>query len=439
MMNSKQVVHPKWGAGEIVRSRNGGFEVLVNFCDGINRWVRFDEIKKVEIPTTSILGTDESKKAALSCDVFSARRMIEAFRLGIVPVDQIEQFTFGRDEEVELINKWLKNRRSNIIYLAGEYGSGKSHLLSYAIGKAVSSGYAVALVDTDPKAVTFHKPKSIYRDIIKAFHYMDPISGIKKDLRDFLINTVNHKSFENHPYFKWLRMYNDDAVWEWILCDISSTRPFRWRTVDYRLREAIRYFEPLPSYSTSANVYCYLLSSIGWAVKNLLGLSGLLVIFDEAESIDAIGSKTYWERADNFVQALVRTASNDPELLKRPWETGLTFARHAWSIPFSYSERSELKLIFAFTPGYKPTNYKNYPHKWMELNKLTENALHQIFLGICSLYKIGYPEFSIDHNPIDKIYSVVNDQHTNVRRLVKASVEAFDIIRLTNNNNLFNQ
>ncbi len=63
---------------------------------------------------------------------FKSRRMVEAFRLGIVPYDCVSDFIFGRAEEIQILTDWLDQPDSNAMLTVGEYGTGKTHLLHYA-------------------------------------------------------------------------------------------------------------------------------------------------------------------------------------------------------------------------------------------------------------------------------------------------------------------
>ncbi len=434
-MGKRMVIHPELGVGEIIQTRYSGFELQIIFTDGNIRWIRFDELKEYESNSGSDIPTVVPKRNVLSEQTFLSRRMIEAFRLGIVPTDLVDQFTFGRDAEVTKINEWLQSSNKNVSYVFGEYGTGKSHLLSSTIKKASHSGYAVALVETDRTAVAFNKPKALYSNIIKAFQYIDPIDGRKKDFRDFLRSAIQSHTFKDHIYFKWFQKYDHDVLWEWILCDSNCSRPTQYALLEEGLNLYASQFELLPAYQTAANVYCYLLSSIGWAAKNILGLSGLLVIFDEAESIEQINGAYSTDKANNFIAALIRTANNDKILNETSslWETGLTFSSRS-KLPFLYANRSEIKLMFAFTPSnYSPPNSPKNPPCQIILKDFTDSALKQIFDEVFNLYKKGYAGFSIDENTFEKIFKSVNDPTNNVRRFVKASVEALDIIRLTDN------
>ena len=125
------VEHQRYGRGRVQKKRFDGFELYVEFEDGISRWVRRDEIRFLS--ETSVLKKDESPKPILSEEQLEDRRIIEALRLGVVPHDSIEQFTFGRDEEINHIKNWLSNSDDNngSLILSGGYGAGKTHFLDY--------------------------------------------------------------------------------------------------------------------------------------------------------------------------------------------------------------------------------------------------------------------------------------------------------------------
>jgi hypothetical protein len=481
-MEGTKVIHPVKGPGVIEQMRNGGFELLVMFIDGSSCWVRNDELivqrkpsevvsqkaiqkeherldelivhrKPSEVVSQKAIQKEHERSDELIVqrkpsedvsqkvikighnspkDTFQARRMVEAFRLGIVPYDQVDGFTFGRNAEVGCIKAWLGSTKCNVMVLSGEYGSGKSHLLSYTANEASRSRYAVALVETDSMAVPFYKPKSIFRQIVRAFEYTDVSESRHKHFRDFLTYAINKGAFADHKYFKWLRICDDEGLWDWISCVRETGRPmFNEYRFDYpRLNE----LNTLPPSTNAANVYCYLLSSLGWAARNILGLAGLLVIFDEAESVDLARSSFRSIRANNFIKALVLTANNDRTLLGSNWDTGLDFSAFEKYIPFMYRPRSEMKVLFATTPFTDmQSRIGRYPYEHISIEGLPDDALRKVYYEIYARYIVGFPGFNLDYHTIEKVWKVVNRPTFNIRKLVKASVEAFDIVRLTDN------
>src|SRR5262245_38288534 len=96
--------HSTYGHGIILGTRHSGFELQVKFDSGITRWVRRDQ---VELPTPTAPATEISK---LQPPVFrrsKPRRILESLRMGIVPDDCVDDFTFGRDTEVLELKQWL--------------------------------------------------------------------------------------------------------------------------------------------------------------------------------------------------------------------------------------------------------------------------------------------------------------------------------------------
>jgi len=181
-MSEREVHHPKYGRGVVKQTRHKGFELRVDFEDGLTRWVRLDELTETEItqitkpPVPPSVFPDERLKS---------RRMIEAFRLGIVPYDCVEEFTFGRTKETREIMNWLNDPNKGSLIVVGEYGTGKTHLLHYALGKALQDGFAAAWVEMDPNEAPFHKPKRVYNHLIKNFKYRDKQTGQLKGFRFF--------------------------------------------------------------------------------------------------------------------------------------------------------------------------------------------------------------------------------------------------------------
>ena len=180
-MIGRKVNHPKYGDGVVKRTRHKGFELQVEFESGLTLWIRQDKLKFIDEEATPPFKEDDwvnhptfglgrvisiepyiyqdentflvevdFKEAGpitlvqsiaklekvveeeataqvikpLSDDPkFKSRRMVEAFRLGIVPYDCVEEFTFGRDKEIKQINEWLDDPNEGTMLIIGEYGT----------------------------------------------------------------------------------------------------------------------------------------------------------------------------------------------------------------------------------------------------------------------------------------------------------------------------
>jgi hypothetical protein len=417
-MTERIVNHPKYGRGVVKQSRYKGFELYVKFQDGMTRWVRIDEVEELASPASKPLLTT---LITLPIDeTFKSRRMIEAFRLGIVPHECVEDFTFGRQDETMRLVDWLNNADDSTLLLVGEYGTGKTHLLQYIYGRALHEGFAVAYVEMDPTEAPFHKPRRVYSRLVQALRYRSNDDQQVKRFRDLLKEGLGKGAFKDHEYFKHLSEYRDKEIfWEWIEGNgAASSR------VTGMFDEGFGIIHNLPGmydYSTTANIYCYLLSALGWAAREVLGLKGLLLVFDEAETV-GISYGYQADKGHNFLRALISTAKGETILLAEPGMSQFDYCKLMAHIPFLYRQPSGLKLLFAFTAVRS-----SLPR--IDLQPLTDDALKEVFEHICLLYDSAY-NFLEEDLTIEAIFHHVTTQGGRTRMFVKSSVEALDLVRL---------
>lgn len=428
-MIGQKVYHNIYGYGQIIQTRNKEFEFLVKFNVGLTLWMRRNEIIFPEPPNPPPEPpppppSDDSNK-------FKARRMIEAFRLGIVPYDCVNDFTVGRDYEIKKINEWLKNSKENILIIIGEYGSGKTHLLHYAFGNALNDNFAVSWVELDPNETPFYKPKQIYARIVYNFKYKLKQNNQVGKFRDFLREIFKRHHFEDNAYLKYLKNnLNDETYLEWIEGNSEMPHPQNLFFI---------YDTPpgLYNYQIASNIYCYLLSTFGWASKKLLNHEGLLLVFDEAETVNMWNSAYQYSKGLNFLKALIKTSKNDPILLENPHKSGLDYCSvgKTSQIPFIYKIPTSLKLIFAFTSlnwNFTSSNSPLIPEinqfPQIELKRLDDEIFEIIFKHICALYTEAY-DFKINNTDKNKVFKKIISKTRKTRLFVKACVEALDLTR----------
>ena len=419
------IEHRIYGKGEVIESRYKGFELHVKFADGLLRWIRRDEVRF--LTETPVLSKLEVPEPIMPKEEFKARQMIEAFRLGIVPHEHIEEFTFGRDEEIERIKNWLNRQNEGSQMVIGEYGTGKTHLLEYIYLIALKNNWAVSLVELDPQELPFHKPKRIYEAAINSFRFKK--DGYQCDFREFLRAIVESDNFYKLEEHKYLRSAirriteggDNEYFWEWI-----EGHPTRYG------------YPPMYEYSTSANIYCYILSGIGWAARNIMGLDGFLILFDEAESVDRSNYAYYQNnKVWNVLKGLILMSSNDERLLRETivrqyypqgyWgvHTGLQYSGR-FQVRFLWKNPCYVKSIFAFVPyqeilGGKPI--KDIPP--LEIENVEEEFLNRISKRISLIYEQAY-NTTINHELLPRIYELL--PRTNIRMFIKSAVYAFDLL-----------
>jgi len=477
------VEHIIYGKGEIQKKRFGGFELYVEFEDGIGRWVRRDEVKFLS--ETPILMKHKPSVPVLSKAQFKARQIIEALRLGIVPHKYVEEFTFGRENEIKQIRSWLDNSSDGSLAIIGEYGVGKTHFLEYIYSSALSNNWAVSIVELDPNEAPFHKPKAIYQKIVSSFRFRKRENDFREFLRQIAKDSEWYKLREHvylgpvvqsikddkdiEDYIEWIEglsetkyptieRYTDRikniviekrGSWFWAYGDTYHARKelkrrgYRWskkRKAWYKPAEKVNH-PPLPNSYTSANIYSYIISGISWAAKNILGLNGLLILFDEAESVDSYWYTSYQNNKGwNFLKGLILMANNDKRLLRDELEyrcswsgypqgywgkytnlqyCGYSHLSFAWKIP------CYVKIIFTFTPiswilDKEPLNTL---HKF-ELEHLDNNSLMKISKTIIILYQKAY-NFQTNKSR----FKLVPKNKT--RLFIKGMIETLDLMRFT--------
>lgn len=419
------IEHRIYGKGEVIERRYRGFELRVKFNNEILRWVRRDEVRF--LTETPVLSKPEVQEPVMPKEQFKARQMIEAFRLGIVPHEHVEEFTFGRDKEIEHIKKWLNRQNEGSQIVIGNYGTGKTHLLEYIYSIALKNNWAVSLVELDPQELPFHKPKRIYEAIINSFRFQK--DGYQCDFREFLraiVESDNSYKLEEHKYLRSaIRRITEgednEYFWNWIEGHSS------WCG-----------YPPMYEYSTSANIYCYILSGIGWAARNILGLDGFLILFDEAESVDRLNYSYYQNnKVWNVLKGLILMSSNDERLLRETtvrhyypqgyWgvHTGLQY-NGRFQVRFLWKNPCYAKSTFAFVPyqeilGREPIR-AILP---LEIENVEEEFLEEILEKVSSIYEQAY-NTTINQELLPGIYELL--PRNNIRMFIKASVEAFDLL-----------
>ena len=372
--------------------------------------------------------------------IHESRVIIEALRLGGVPHEMIEQFTAGRGEELKQVQEWLASK-DGCLLIDGDYGVGKSHMLELTASHALHDGWAVSRVEMDPQETPFHKPKQLYQRIVKSLEYYT--DGRIQDFKDFMTFVVespyssNVQTLETHPYFatfirNWKSDSSNEDLWSWIMGDSGLTQG---------------YFPRLLEYQSATNIYCNLLNGLGWIAKNILNLKGLLILIDEAESIDKSFYSAYQHKnAVNTLNGLIFMANAKRSLIRESVPenvidyrigkghfghySGLRYPgdkRHQFS--YLWKKNSHVKIALAFVPEFfKSLEFdpdpipavKNTPSLKIESLSRVDHAF--LLKRITDIYQEAY-HFA----PQKNVFNLLPQQKTRI--FVKAAVEALDLMR----------
>jgi hypothetical protein len=356
---------------------------------------------------------------------------LEAFRMGIVPASRILEWTVGREAEVESIRTFLRDPAEGAILIEGMYGAGKSHLLAYLAQDAADLGFAVAMAGFDPSEATAAFPKKAYRRLVRNFRVT--FDGEVTDFRGFLTALVARPGWDellgSHPVLgPFLRVLAagkaDEDAWEWM----EARGPGR---LD---------LPTLHDYSTCANIYCNLLSMLGRASVEVLGLSGLAILLDEAEVARSVMYRYQALRGVNFFRGLVMTANDDPVLVEEGIaraeittgeRSGLIYSGHN-PVRYSAGIPSYLKVAFALTPLSLREEFRRQREtiQVIEVDVLSQDQLRLLFHRICDRFQgvFGVGPNARDREHLFRLLAGSTRVNTT-RNFIKGAVEILDFLR----------
>uniref|UniRef100_A0A7C4GIH2 AAA+ ATPase domain-containing protein n=1 Tax=candidate division WOR-3 bacterium TaxID=2052148 RepID=A0A7C4GIH2_UNCW3 len=427
------VSHPVFGEGEILDSRGRGSELLVRFQSGLRLWLAAGRVRRISQLDDSLL--EDAAPAIRAIDRIQARRMVEAFRLGIVPHQDVETFTFGRDAQVKTVVQALAKLESgqgDVFIVEGEYGTGKTHLLEFLHHRALASGVVASMVQLDPVEVTPDRPKRVYRELVHNLRFIR--DGRECGFRDLMtaaleLDIADHVFFG--PYLRKLRRLepgNMQAEMFWQLAEGESTKEFALeRRSPYRVRGAQR-MPALYDFSTAADCYCYLISGLSY-ISRRLGHKGLVLLLDEAETVTGPGDVMRLTKSVNFMDGLVGTARNDAELKRL---NPRMIHNQVRPVPYIYRD-SFLLVVFATTPApydYAYLRLANRVDHRIALEPLGDKAMVDAFANLVAVYLRAYPGFAIAESEQRQVLQAAARHGADgVRAFLKFCVSALDVAR----------
>jgi len=420
----KLVAHPVFGEGVVEASRWDGAEFKVKFRSGLELWLP----AKWFIPI-------ETKHIKL--DQISSKRLLEAFRLGIVPHQDIEYFTFGRGFELSELKNGLKDLREGIgsVYLVeGSYGSGKTHLLEYMHHLCLKYGFVTTYCELSVQETPMFRPKRVYRELVHNLRFIR--KGCEYRFRD-LLREVARTKIKDHCFFtpvlNYVRNLEDDTVknevfWQWI--EGESTKEY---AIDPLSPFRVRGGQKIPAlydYSTAADYYTYILSGLSYLTEKA-GLGGLVIILDEVETLTHIWNHTEYTRGLSFLEGLIQSALDNDGLKTIDRRMPHNRVRPT---PYLYREPHML-LILASTPihglrGF--TGIRDLIERRIVLRKFSKPESELVFNNLYDVYVCAYPDFSIIMSQKENIFNAaLKRSYGELREFIKFSVEAFDWFRFS--------
>src|ERR1700722_8785036 len=246
----------------------------------------------------------------LNMDRFSLRRAVERLRDGLFDPVAVNRLTVEKDRIEKVFSKGLtaiEKGKSDPLCICGSYGQGKSHTLTYLNQLALSQGYATSVVQLDLREVPFHQFSTVYRSIMEKLSLPDgkKFTNAWKNWADKdsleLLDTMPHRfrMTLTAMLYRTKRLTPKESL-------LKRNRAYRPKENGYWLYKALMGYdipaEHLKSVCKYREVegyreqslicrgndsYFQMVQSLGMVLKEM-GYKGLLLLFDEAESISQV-------------------------------------------------------------------------------------------------------------------------------------------------------
>ncbi|MBM4394197.1 MAG: hypothetical protein FJ087_00730, partial [Deltaproteobacteria bacterium] len=196
----------------------------------------------------------------------------------------------------------------------------------------------------------------------------------------------------------------------------------------------------LHEYTTCANIYCNLVSAVSRAAVEVLGMSGLVVLLDEAEVAGSVLYRYQALRGMNFFRGLVLTANDDPVLLEESLDrtetvtgvlSGLVYSGHN-TVRYTAGIPAHLKIAFALTPGSLQDAFRKAREsiRTVQLDVLSADQLRDLFGRICDRFQ-SVTGIRVSPRDRESLYRLIStaDRVSSTRGFIKAAIEALDYVR----------
>lgn len=369
-----------------------------------------------------------------SADIFPIRRAIERLRDGLFDAVAVDYLTVQEGRIQKKFSQGLKDLecgRSGHLCICGSYGQGKSHMINYLNRHALLEGFATSIVQLDLREVPLHNFPIVYQFIMENLTLPDGLKLtkawkqqaektslevldamphrfqmiLKAMLKQNMQLSVKERSFKKHANYK------PKEFGYWLAKALMG-----YNIPVINLKNALKYRE-IEGYRDQSLVcrgnapYIQMVQSLGRLLKSM-GYKGLVLFFDEAESIAQVRlnnrNKSY-EILDQFFQSYdsvypIFAFTDD-------------FFDRVNSEPFEDSD-----LTFS----------KNYAKAWQNLNivKLQDFSAQEWELLLDRLIHLYAQAYYVDIPPQTKILlqdmlEYIKDQE--IRFKLKALVNQLDV------------
>jgi hypothetical protein len=347
-----------------------------------------------------------------------ARAAIRRLRTGLVPYWELERLSVGYGKIKQVVNEGFDALQSggspDPLFIRGEWGTGKTHFLSFARGVAKSRDFPAARVDLNARSAALNYPQRFYSSIAETVSTSQH-EGLRAVLGHLLNDAAARarvRTFADSgkagdlygPLHVLCSRYErgenlelmDDPAWGTLYgTDLS------WADYSYKREQA------------TARI-----GSLG-RLFAAVGMDGLVVVFDEAETIDQL-----WN---------VRSRMSAYVVLGR-----LCQLDAVWPI-FGITERFELTIENDLDSGALQYDFASESATWflktwqkgqfniLEPPSVDARNARALARAVAKLYESAYSDLRADDRLIDRcVEEWLKNPGRNPRRLIRVLIHRMD-------------
>lgn len=437
----ERIEHRSMGPGSVARLLDGGRKVLVRFDrrPAAPSVVLVSDLRGVGLQPRPEPPPRLRSRPQDPPD----RQTLEALRMGVVPVRGLEALTVGRQTELVELDHLLDRGRGMVV-LSGGYGAGKTHMVELADAMGVGRGFVLARATFDPIEVPPSHPLRLYGALMRDLRVPGSAEPGLRPLLERIGPSEEH--IHGALRHRWLSpalfaVHHAPAeLAQEVLAFVSGQGRDDHRELSAQLRR-IGFKGPdmlgLPDYRTFGQVMAHMLGGVAAWSKDA-GTSGLLLLLDEAEYLDRLGTHSR-EMAENVLRFLA-IAALPPELLA--FEPGAIYrggqAVHRELNPV-YRADQPLSVICAFTPDPQVDQVLRRtlldPSNRIDLEPVRPSLLPVLAEKVYELVKAVHPELDPDPEHRRRITQALDrafrgGQVESTRQAARLVIEFWDLYRL---------
>jgi len=251
---------------------------------------------------------------------FEAQRILDTLRAGTVPIQYLELLTAGREFWVGAIKEdlsFISQGASKIRFISAHYGGGKTHFLNLVKKEALSKNFVVAYVELNSRESPMDKFEIIFPKVMRNMEISKSENGLEAIFDNWIRNFKIYDRQEIERKLKELAPSMDfraalRSYLEFAGLDSPESKDHLFTILGWlcgnKLPPSFAIKTGIRNPISIANISEVFGSFLRFIRYN--GLSGLLLLLDEAEAVTSLAQSQRRNEANQNIRKLLDNADN---------------------------------------------------------------------------------------------------------------------------------